>query len=95
MTRTTAEWEELLDGTTPGPWTPGAYPAHIYEVVDTDLGPDFGRRILTAIIEDGVCDFDKAEANANLACEAHDAVTEVIRLRTELEALRRITVMDA
>ena len=74
----THEWEGLLDGTTPGPWF-------------TNVG-GFGRIESIGPISTGFSigdGLDCDEDDATLAAHAPAAVAEVIRLRREIEGLRK------
>lgn len=74
MSRTTQEWEALLEGTTEGPWG-----WRWDEGLLAIIGPD-GQ---TVAIDADVRDSDALAA-------APDAVAEVIRLRRELEELLEV-----
>ena len=71
--RTTESWEALLDGTTPGPWGCRWDEGHLAIV-----GPD----------EEAIA-FDADERDSNLIVAAPEAVAEVVRLREELDQMRR------
>ena len=96
MTRTTEQWEQLLEGTTPGPWEIETIPemryAHGetweelgYHTVCGEHGPLFATDEQT--VEEAE-QYDDNEANIRLAAHAPEAVSEVIRLRREIEAVR-------
>ncbi len=78
MTRTTADWRALLDGSTPGPWS---Y-AWDGDVIESDGGKD--------VLWNSDCAVGWADKDIDvyLAASAPEAVAEVIRLREELEGLR-------
>lgn len=78
MRRTTEQWEELLDGITPGEW---------------EAREDHGGMNLFAGSErvfgsDSCGDVSGAEEDVRLAAVAPEAVAEVIRLRKAIESLR-------
>lgn len=72
-TRTTADWQALLDGSTPGPWRPYVDCG----MMSVDCAAD-GTPVATDLTLD----------DAVLAASAPEAVAEVIRLREELEGLQ-------
>ena len=82
--RTTDEWQALLDGTTPGPW--GHY---VPRGTDGHYDPVFGD------VPGDEISLVKRPADWHLIAAAPEAVAEVVRLREELEALRRACIESA
>lgn len=76
MTRTTADWEKLLDGTTPAPWE-----AHGTMVIAEGIPPYPPTVVSLSTVGNQGRDVE-------LIAVAPEAVAEVIRLRRELEELR-------
>ena len=82
--RTTDEWQSLLDGVAEGPWE-ARQDGHDPVWMIGRLGDNPAR-----IVGDGY-----GEGNARLIAAAPEAVAEVVRLREELEALRRACIESA
>lgn len=82
--RTTDQWQQLLDGTTTGPW--GHY---VPRGADGHYDPVFGD-----VPGDEIC-LVKRPADWHLIAAAPEAVAEVVRLREELKALRRACIESA
>lgn len=82
--RTTDEWQTLLDGVAEGPWE-ARQDGHdpVWMIGRLDDNP-------ARIAGDGY-----GPGNARLLAAAPEAVAEVIRLREELEALRRNCIESA
>lgn len=91
MTRTTDEWQQLLDGTTEGPWEwidePGDADAQY--IIDWNTG---NMCLSVDAIGSGS---SYRPSDPLLAAAAPEAVAEVVRLREELEALRRACIESA
>ena len=91
MSKTTQEWQQLLDGTTEGPWEWIDEPddADAQYIVDCNTG----RMCLSVdAIGSGSA---YVPSDPLLAAAAPEAVAEVVRLREELEALRRACIESA
>lgn len=84
MTRSTADWQALLDGATPGPW-------HVHRDPD-DIDATFIYSAEWPLCIDVVPighGSDYREDDLPLAASSPEAVAEVIRLREELEGLQK------
>lgn len=79
MTRTTAEWEDLLDGTTPGPWAweTGEKVVYRHELLGAGDLP---------ILKCGALRWPD-EGDEALIAAVPEAVAELVRIRRELEQL--------
>lgn len=84
MSKTTQEWQQLLDGTTGGPWEWIDEPddAHAQYIVDRKTG-----RMCISVEAIGFGSVYEP-SDPLLAAAAPEAVAEVVRLRRELEQLR-------
>lgn len=84
MSRTIREWQALLDGTSSGDWEAGEGGVEIFAVTDRSRSfvADAGSHLLSCQGEA----LAEARKDAGLIAAAPEAVAEVIRLRTLLEA---------
>lgn len=79
--RSTAEWETALEGATPGPWMYNG----LFEgvIAGDDITPKIIAQARYPLIPEVM------RSDMSLIASAPEAVAEVVRLRRELETLRR------
>lgn len=83
MTRTTEQWEQLLEGTTPGPWDTYTVPGELRK--PGYVAVEIGDREMPVPPRAGG---EGAALDAMLIAAAPAAVAEVVCLRREIAAMR-------